>query len=340
MEEILLPAEILAESPSKRDGITDEIEILHRIFGCELICECGILLKLPQVVTCTACNLLHRFYYRVSLKKFDAMTTAMGCFFLACKIEEKPKRIRDIVYAFYYLWKCRRKHQGQLELGGPIYNGWKQTLVTIERHILKELGFSFYVIDHAHKFLLFYVKLLNGDYNLAQTAWSYLNDSTRLDLCLRYKSEVIACAAIFLAARKIQLKLPVEGQSTWWQAFQIEKSHLDQVVTAILSLYSRQKIQWLEPLSSPVSGVHITHIEYTGLSFDTTASQKKDEPPSSCTTKREDEHDYYYRNDNDDDDEHPDDIKKYSRRRPSSSSGGSSRKKRHHHRRHHHHSRE
>ena len=34
------------------------------------------------------------------------------------------------------------------------YNGWKAELVKIERHILKELGFSFYIIDHAHKFIL------------------------------------------------------------------------------------------------------------------------------------------------------------------------------------------
>ena len=32
--------------------------------------------------------------------------------------------------------------------------GWKESLVMVERTILKELGFSFYVIEHAHRFIL------------------------------------------------------------------------------------------------------------------------------------------------------------------------------------------
>ena len=44
-----------------------------------------------------------------------------------------------------------------------MYASWKESLVMVERTILKELGFSFYVIEHAHRFILFYVKLLDGD---------------------------------------------------------------------------------------------------------------------------------------------------------------------------------
>ena len=42
-----------------------------------------------------------------------------------------------------------------LELGGTRFNAWKDALVKVERHVLKELGFMFYTItDHPHKFLL------------------------------------------------------------------------------------------------------------------------------------------------------------------------------------------
>lgn len=260
-ESVLLPAEILGESPSQKDGIAKETETVHRIFGCEVIQEVGILLRLPQVVMCTAQNVFHRFLYRKSLTRFDAFDVAMGSFFLACKIEEKPKRIRETVFAFHYCLRRRTKRSKTLELGGPVYNFWKQELVKMERHILKELGFSFYVIDHAHKFLLFYVKLLDGDQKLAQSAWSYLNDSMRLDLCLRYKSEVIACAAVFMAARSLGIKLPSTGEATWWEVFQVNKADLDVVVNAILSLYSREKIVWLPSLlSQPTSDQpHISH---------------------------------------------------------------------------------
>ncbi|KAJ8603758.1 hypothetical protein CTAYLR_000304 [Chrysophaeum taylorii] len=212
-DSVLLPAEILARSPSVADGVSSEVEMEHRIWACELIQEAGILLRLPMVCMCTAQNLLHRFYYRKSLKRFDALSVAMACFFLACKIEEKPRRIRETLFVFHYIWRCRVKTAPRtLDLGGPRYNSWKADLVKTERHVLKELGFSFYVLDHAHKFILFYVKILDLNRDVAQRAWNYLNDSMRLDFCLRYRSEVIACAAIFMAARALQKKLPTEAQ--------------------------------------------------------------------------------------------------------------------------------
>jgi hypothetical protein len=42
---------------------------------CAIIAHAG----LPQVVACTAQNLVHRFLYRKSLKRFDAFALAMGC---------------------------------------------------------------------------------------------------------------------------------------------------------------------------------------------------------------------------------------------------------------------
>ncbi|KAJ1453273.1 cyclin-like protein [Pelagophyceae sp. CCMP2097] len=221
----LLALSVLENSPSRQDGISQAVEIERRIWACELVQEAGILLKLPQVVMCTAQNLVHRFLYRKSLARFDAFTVAMGCFFLACKIEEKPKRIRETLFAFDFIWKRRTAQatEGKLELGGARYNAWKAELVKMERHVLKELGFSFYIIDHAHKFILFYIKFLDGDRALAQKAWSYLNDSMRLDVCLRHRAEVIACAAIFMGARALGIKLVVEEGWGWWDVFNVEK---------------------------------------------------------------------------------------------------------------------
>lgn len=60
----ILPADLLHPSPSARDNVESTEELLHRAFGCELIQEGGILLRLPQVVMATGQNLLHRFFYR------------------------------------------------------------------------------------------------------------------------------------------------------------------------------------------------------------------------------------------------------------------------------------
>jgi hypothetical protein len=99
----LLPTYILESSPSFKDNIDCNEETLHRVYGCELIQEAGILLRQPQVVISTGQNIFHRFLYRKSLKKFDVFTIAMGSILLSSKIEEKIKVIRDVSNIYIYL---------------------------------------------------------------------------------------------------------------------------------------------------------------------------------------------------------------------------------------------
>ena len=74
-------------------------------------------------------------------------------------------------------------------------------------------------MEHPHKFLLYYIEYLsqNGMVAdgprralLAQHAWAYLNDSSRLDLCVRFATSHVACAAILMASRRpeVAISLP------------------------------------------------------------------------------------------------------------------------------------
>jgi hypothetical protein len=63
--------EQLSDSPSRADGVDEQAEISLRVYGCELIQEAGILLRLPQVVMATGQVLFHRFYCKNSFKKVD-----------------------------------------------------------------------------------------------------------------------------------------------------------------------------------------------------------------------------------------------------------------------------
>ena len=119
---LILPSAILVDSPSHRDGIGASLEHRYRIFGCELIQECGILLKLPQVVMASAQTFLHRFYYRKSLQKFDAHITAMTCLFLALKVEETPLVSLVDILNVCYTRKLRRQGKSLklLLLGGRV----------------------------------------------------------------------------------------------------------------------------------------------------------------------------------------------------------------------------
>jgi transcription initiation factor TFIIIB Brf1 subunit/transcription initiation factor TFIIB len=131
-----------------------------------------------------------------------------------------------------------------MELGGQQYTQWKNELIMMERYILKELGFSLYnIMDHPHKYILYFVKVLNGSEALANTAWSYLNDSMRLDISLRFEAQAIACAAIFLAGRKLSVALPESGEAgPWWQVFGATTRDVQSISDAILTIYETPKV--------------------------------------------------------------------------------------------------
>lgn len=103
LKNVLLPEEKLAVTPSELDGLDKETEIDLRIYGCELIQTAGILLKLPQVAMATGQVLLQRFYYSKSFVRQPVEQTAMACVCLASKIEEAPRRVRDIISVFMHI---------------------------------------------------------------------------------------------------------------------------------------------------------------------------------------------------------------------------------------------
>ena len=138
--------------------------------------------------------------------------------------------------------KRKQLELSPLELGGDRYHRWKSELLLMERHLLKELGFSLYsIMDHPHKYLLYFVKLLNGTFELSQKAWNYLNDSLRLDLSVRHKSNDIVCASIYLAARILHFPLPIHPYP-WWHVMTQDFHQVECIAETILSLHTLEKV--------------------------------------------------------------------------------------------------
>lgn len=107
LENCLLPEPKLELTPSQADGLDRETEIDLRILGCELIQTAGILLKLPQVAMATGQVLFQRFFYSKSFVRHSMEATAMSCVCLASKIEEAPRRIRDVINVFHHIKQVR-----------------------------------------------------------------------------------------------------------------------------------------------------------------------------------------------------------------------------------------
>uniref|UniRef100_A0A8C9ZUP0 Cyclin L1a n=1 Tax=Sander lucioperca TaxID=283035 RepID=A0A8C9ZUP0_SANLU len=114
----LIPEERFSPTPSMLDGLDLDTETDLRILGCEVIQSAGILLRLPQVAMATGQVLFHRFFYSKSFVKHSFEIVAMACINLASKIEEAPRRVRDVINVFHHLRQIRGKND-QLHLPKP-----------------------------------------------------------------------------------------------------------------------------------------------------------------------------------------------------------------------------
>lgn len=120
------------------------------------------------------------------------------------------------------------------------YIALKTQVIKAERRVLKELGFCVHV-KHPHKLIVMYLQVLGYEQNqrLMQMAWNFMNDSLRTDVFVRYNPESIACACIYLTARKINLPLP--NHPPWFGIFNVTEDDILDISYKIMDLYRRQK---------------------------------------------------------------------------------------------------
>lgn len=247
LENCIIPQNRLLNTPSSEDGIDAFLEFSLRRYGCDLIQLAGHLLKLPQVAMATAQVLYQRFFYSRSFLKHHYQRVAMACVMLSSKVEEAPRRPREVINTFHHVKQVCFFH----ETPTPVvldaeYLRIKTDVIKCERRLLKELGFCVHV-QHPHKLISVYAKILLADTPLKirdhdvnpflQNAWNYMNDSLRTDLFVRYPPEHIACACISLALRdQTEVALP-QNPYHWAQTFGIERDELELMCREIRALY-------------------------------------------------------------------------------------------------------
>ena len=190
---------------------------------------------------------------------------AAASVFLAAKLEEAQRRARDVINVFHRL-ECREEtalKEGTfswrlagrsdpcslelLDMFGREYDSLKAELVRDERLVLRELGFVCHV-EHAHKFVLSYAKLLELSAEVTTAAWEHVNDCGRTTLVCRFRANTLACGAIFLAARTAGVALPEGeshisggdgGQKPWWILFDAATEDVHAVANVLTCLYAQ-----------------------------------------------------------------------------------------------------
>jgi len=252
---ILEPEEILRQTPSSEDGISATTERRLRIYGVELIQRAASLLRLPQIISASGAAIFQRFFFRRSFAEFDVRTVAPTALFLACKLEEHHRRLKDVVLVFHRM-EMREAIYSSRFAGSPtpaLDNGgrdaMKQEIIRVERLILKELGYVVaLLLEHPHKYVIQFIKSMvrspqSRVAELAQRAWNYLNDATRTVLCCKYAPHKITTASIYLAAHDMRIKLPTTPP--WWLLFDTELVDLQSIARTMLALYGQPPARYI-----------------------------------------------------------------------------------------------
>ncbi|PQP97465.1 cyclin-T1-3-like isoform X2 [Prunus yedoensis var. nudiflora] len=261
--------EIEENSPSRRDGIDLKKETYLRKSYCTYLQDLGMRLKVPQLTIATSIIFCHRFFLRQSHAKNDRRTIATVCMFLAGKVEETPRPLKDVILVSYEIIHKKDPKAVQRIKQKEVYEQQKELILLGERVVLGTLGFDLNVL-HPYKPLVEAIKKFQVAQNaLAQVAWNFVNDGLRTSLCLQFKPHHIAAGAIFLAAKFLKVKLPSDGERVWWQEFDVTPRQLEEVSNQMLELYEQNRV----PASNEVEG--------------TAASGAAHRAPAKATTSNE-----------------------------------------------------
>ncbi|KAI3420284.1 hypothetical protein GPALN_003598 [Globodera pallida] len=205
----------MKRTPSVMMGFSLEQEDGCRRDGVKVIKEVGKALNLKASPTlATACVFFHRFYMFHSFKDHPKNMMALACLFLAGKVEETPKKCRDIL-------TIGQKHfYDQFTLDET-----PEDLMLAERILLQTLRFDLHV-EHPYTFLIQYAKgfRFDKDYmsKIVTDAWTFLNDSLGTTLCLLWEPEVLAISMLYMSfklERAVEKPFQIDSNIEWWNIY-------------------------------------------------------------------------------------------------------------------------
>jgi len=228
---------IECQTPSRNDDVDFETEARYRKEGARFIMELGNKLGLRYLTMATGIVFYHRFYMFHSFKEFSRWVTSATCLFLAGKVEETPKKCRDILkFAQQTLTDNQFKTFGE----NP-----REELMICERILLQTIKFDLQT-SHPYEFLIKYGKSLKGEKakinEFVQKAWIFINDSLSTPLCLVYKPQVVALAVLLMAFKLSNQNIREfmhKARVDWWKSFfpEVTGNDLEEICKDLMNMY-------------------------------------------------------------------------------------------------------
>ncbi|XP_050088926.1 cyclin-K [Anopheles aquasalis] len=243
----------LRNTPSARDGVEYETERRYRKEGARFIMQAGASMSLGHNTVATGVVYFHRFYMFHSFRTFPRYVTASCCLFLAGKVEETPKKCKDIIKTARALLS-----DDKFQSFG---DDPKEEVMTLERILLQTIKFDLQV-EHPYSFLVKYAKCLNGDsaklQKMVQMAWNFVNDSLSTTVSIQWEPEIIAVALIYLACKLSKFTVvdwvgKQPEHLKWWDMFvqDVTMEILEEICHQVLDLYQPAQMDSAPPDSPP-----------------------------------------------------------------------------------------
>ncbi|KKY16565.1 putative cyclin domain protein [Phaeomoniella chlamydospora] len=222
----------------------------------ELTQSAGILLRLPQEVIAQAIVLLQRFTVMnasTDASEISAKDASAASLYLTAKLSFTPVSPRSLLTVYHYL----QSPSSPLVLLNPPtnsmtsgsdpsihhlsegnYEASRNRLYLHESIILKALAFDTHVAL-PHPLALTYLSVLGLQTNTELTIRVLAHLNTGLlspqFLYLTHQPNALAVAAIYLAAKEVEVKL-VDGN--WWEVFDVDREDLGFLVVSLQGIPS------------------------------------------------------------------------------------------------------
>lgn len=237
MEKWYFRREDLAKTPTiSQKLISEKEERGERSRGCLFIVQVGMELQLPQITIATACVYFHRFYMRMTFKDYPKRNIAATALYLSTKVEETGRQLTAIIGA---IAQVAERNPGLLvDRASKEYWEWKDRITQMEEVLLETICFDIEV-EHPYRYLLALGDKHNLNQEVLQASWAFINDSLRTPICVIYKPERVAQAALYFAFTQprfsnLQSLLTTIGEDISHEAME----EIADIFTEVTNLYS------------------------------------------------------------------------------------------------------
>ncbi|KAJ2379175.1 RNA polymerase II C-terminal domain kinase beta subunit [Coemansia sp. RSA 2607] len=164
--------------------------------SCIFIKKLGRSLCFPARTISTAQLLVHRIYIYQPTTTIGSTDLATACLFVAAKMEETIKKLRDILAHSFVI--SSQPNTDPQSVSTSTTDKMRLGVLDAEQFVMEAIGFDFRT-NHPHLLYVKLVKLAGIPRATAAAGWHILADSYFTTLPIQYPSVVIAAGSLCLA---------------------------------------------------------------------------------------------------------------------------------------------